>query len=306
MIPTCWIPPEAFPLLQKIMLRRCGIELGDEYALNGASMDQRRKWHMNRMTLTGRVVVTLINLFGHCIKAARCALGMDAECWGLNIAGSRFRSTKPGEKRFCENLLWISKMSHLQAYFAQCKDDRSQVKEAWTKTMESDWFSLDMQEFHIWVRATSSAHSWSRAPKFSHLCGVGPRLLKMLPLTSLDSNDFFWLVQVLHRLTYRNLSKRFLTAWHTRGTHFPPKAFSTSPLFQALWEGKAQTFSEERQGQSRVLSTHLEGSFHGRFRFRGCFRNRNSAGTVGPNVLSFNSCKQRTTRKLSDFMATWP
>ena len=44
---------------------------------------------MNRMTLTGRVVVTLINLFGHCIKAARSALGMDAECWGLNIAGYR-------------------------------------------------------------------------------------------------------------------------------------------------------------------------------------------------------------------------
>ena len=43
-------------------------------------------------------------------------------------------------------------------------------------------------------------HSWSRAPKFSRLCSVGPRLVKMLPLTSWDSPTIlFWLVQVLHR-----------------------------------------------------------------------------------------------------------
>ena len=64
--------------------------------------------------------------------------------------------------------------------------------------------------------------------------------------------------------------KVFLTAWHKR-THFPLEATSQHPAaFQAVWEVKAQAFSvEEWQGQSWVLSTHLEGSFHGRFRFGG-------------------------------------
>ena len=39
MIPTCWIPPEAFPLLQKIVLRRCdwaGWWICIEWSLNGS------------------------------------------------------------------------------------------------------------------------------------------------------------------------------------------------------------------------------------------------------------------------------
>ena len=88
MIPTCWIPPEAFPLLQEIVLRRCEIELGgfhsqqcDEYALNGASMDQMtfESYDINRTSGsdTDQLVWPL--------HESR-TLGMDAECRGLNIA----------------------------------------------------------------------------------------------------------------------------------------------------------------------------------------------------------------------------
>ena len=78
---------------------------------------------------------------------------------------------------------------------------QKQAEPSMNKKVESDCFTLKRRQFHTWVQATSLAHRWSRAPKFSHLCGVGPLLVKMLPLTSWDSPTIlFWLVQVLHRL----------------------------------------------------------------------------------------------------------
>ena len=137
-------------------------------------------WHLN-----WQVVVALVNVSGHWMKAGRWAW----MCWVEHC---------PNERNVEQN---ISKMSHLHAFLAQCNDDRSKLNQAWTKKVESDCFTLKRRQFHTWVQATSLAHRWSRAPKFSHLCGVGPRLVKMLPLTSWDSPTIlFWLVQVLHRL----------------------------------------------------------------------------------------------------------
>ena len=196
MIPTCWIPPEAFPLLQEIVLRRCEIELGgfhlqqcDEYALNGASMDQRRNWHLNRMTLTGRVVGTLINLAGHCIKAARSALGMDAECRGLNIAGW----TKPGEKPFCENLLWISKMSHPPCVFCTVQGRQKLSERSMNKNIQKQiGFALTCRNFTFDFEP-QVRHIVEVVPPNFHISVVWGRVfLKMLPLTALDSPTIFF------------------------------------------------------------------------------------------------------------------
>ena len=203
MIPTCLIPPEAFPLLQEIVLRRCEIEPGgfhslqqcNEYALNGASMDQMtyESYDINRTSGsdTDRLVWPLHESRALCVGHG-CRMPRVEHC----------RMNETCRKTFLwKSTLNLQDVTPSMRILHSARTTETKWKKHEQKHTKTDWFRLDMQEFHVWLRATSSAHSWSRAPKFSHLCGLGPRLLKMLLLTALDSPTiFFWLVQVLHRL----------------------------------------------------------------------------------------------------------
>ena len=186
-------------------------------------------------------------------------LGMDAECRGLNIAGW----TKPGEKRFCEistlNLQDVTPFMRILHSARTTAAKWKKMKEAWTKTIESDWFRLDMQEFHIWLRTTSSAHTWSRAPKFSHLCGLGPCLVKMLPLTALDSPTIFfdWSKFCIGLFAICQSASWLLGI---KRTHFPLVAFSTSCSLPGCMRGQGPSIFSGgmTRSSSHKLGTRLK------------------------------------------------
>ena len=161
-------------------------------------MDQTLKWHMNRMTLTRRVVVALITFSGHCMKAGRWAWMRRVEHCPMNETWS---------KTFLRTFIL-----NLQDVTPPCVflHSATTTEASWTK--HENWsqigFTLKRRQHHTCL--------------YSHL-GVGENV-----------NDSV-LIGPSFVSTYRNLSKHCLSTWHTR-SNLPREAlaYGIVLLFQAV------------------------------------------------------------------------
>ena len=196
-------------------------------------------------------------------------LGMDAECRGLNIAGW----TKPGEKPFCEDLLWMSKMSHPPCVFCTVQGRQKLSERRWKKHEQKQWsqigFALTCRNF-----------TFDFEPQVRHIVEVVPPNFHISVVWGrVWWRCCRWLHWTLQRFSFdwskfciglSQFVKALLDCLAYPSNPLSAGSFLNILFFRAAWEVKAQAFSvEEWQGQSWVLSTHLEGSFHGRFRFGG-------------------------------------
>ena len=127
------------------------------------------------------------------------AFGMHAEGWAVHHDWNLEQSV------FVKSYFEPPRSSHFDPFFAQCKNDRNNLNELWTKIVEFKTqgnFTLDFKP-QVW-------HIWSHGPLFTSRCAGA---------FGENVNDSV-LIGPSFVPTYRNLSKHPLSAWHTR-THFP-------------------------------------------------------------------------------------
>ena len=140
-----------------------------------------------------------------------------------------------------------------------------------TKKVDSDWFRVETQA--IWH--LSSSHKFGTQLKscpqiFTSLWCVAAFGEDVAPDFMGLSNDSV-LIGPSFASAHCNWSKRLFSAWHTR-THFPSEAFPTSRSSRLCERARPKHLklrNNKVSPESWVLSTHLEGSFHGRFRLGG-------------------------------------